>query len=332
MKLRHHRLGELPKLAQVCPFPPPLAAAQFGPSLTAVSDQWLSQIVCETIHKALVFAYDLGVATIEQYLDDRLALGRAYFSREEAMAALGSSPAALNMALTRQAKKGRVANPRHGFYLILRPEDRAIGAPDPARWIDPLMKSIRVDYRITLLRAAACHGSSHQAAMVFQVIVPRQMRGFEIGRHRLEFVYQNPTVFGQVNQPNWLGSLKSDAGFAKVAGIELTLLDCARYFHKAAGINGVAQVVKDLGGKAKPEKLAKIATHCENSSVRRLGYLLERMHHMRQANALRPFVKKAKTAVLLDPSLKLLVEGLPGLHEKEPKWLLILNETVEVDS
>jgi hypothetical protein len=56
------------------------------------------------------------------------------------------------------------------------------------------------------------------------------------------------------------------------------------------------------------------------------------MHHMRQANALRPFVKKAKTAVLLDPSVKPLVEGLPGLHEKEPKWLLILNETVEVDS
>jgi predicted transcriptional regulator of viral defense system len=272
------------------------------------------------------------MATLEQYLDDRLALGRAYFSRDDAIAALGLSPAALNMAFARQAKKGRLANPRQGFYLILRPEDRAIGAPDPVRWIDPLMKSLGVDYRITLLRAAAFHGSSHQAAMVFQVIVPRQMRGFEVGRHRLEFVYQSPSVFGQVNQPDWLDSLKSDAGFAKVAGIELTLFDCARYFHKAAGINGVAQVVKDLGGQAKPDKLAKIAAHYENSSVRRLGYLLERMHHMRQANALRPFVKKAKTAVLLDPSVKPLVEGLPGLHEKEPKWLLILNETVEVDS
>jgi predicted transcriptional regulator of viral defense system len=272
------------------------------------------------------------MVTLEQYLDDRLALGRAYFSREEAMTTLGSSPAALNMSLTRQAKKRRLANVRHGFYLILRPEDRAIGAPDPTRWIDPLMKSLGLDYRITLLRAAAFHGSSHQAAMAFQVIVPRQMRGFEIGRHRLEFVYQSPSVFGQVNQPDWLDSLKSDAGFAKVAGIELTLLDCARYFHKAAGINGLAQVVKDVGGKAKPDKLAKIATHYDNSSVRRLGYLLERMQHMRQADALRPFVRKAKTAVLLDPSVKALVEGLPGLHEKEPRWLLILNETVEIDS
>ncbi len=290
-----------------------------------------SQIIFKTIHKVFIFAYDLGMATLDQYLDDRLAQGRAYFSREDAMTALGSSPAALAMALTRQVAKGRLASPRQGFYLILRPEDRVIGVPDPARWIDPLMKYLGFDYRITLLRAAAFHGSSHQAAMVFQVIVPKQMRGFEIGRHRLEFIYQRPVAFDQVNQPEWLDSLKSDAGFAKVAGIELMLLDCARYFHKAAGINSVAQVVKDLGGRAKPNTLAKIAVHYENSSVRRLGYLLEHMHHAQQADALRPFVRKAKTSVLLDPSVKPLIEGLSEVHEKEPAWRLILNETVEVD-
>jgi hypothetical protein len=105
-----------------------------------------------------VFEYDLGMATLDQYLDDRLAQGRAYFSREDAMTALGSSPAALAMALTRQVTKGRLASPRQGFYLILRPEDRVIGVPDPARWIDPLMKYLGFDYRITLLRAAAFHG------------------------------------------------------------------------------------------------------------------------------------------------------------------------------
>ncbi len=264
-------------------------------------------------------------------MEDRLAQGHAYFLREEALAALGSSPETLNMALMRQAKKNRLASPRRGFYLILRPEDRAIGAPDPARWIDPLMKYLRVDYRIALLRAAAFHGASHQAAMVFQVIVPKQTRSFEIGRHRLEFVYQNPSAFGKVNRPDWLNSLKSAAGFAKVAGIELTLLDCARYFHKAGGINGVAQIVKDLGGQARSDKLAKLAAHYENSSMRRLGYLLERMRHVRQANALRSFAKKAKATVLLDPSVKPLIEELPGLHEKESQWRLILNESVEVD-
>ena len=44
-----------------------------------------------------------------------------------------------------------------------------------------------------------------------------------------------------------------------MAGVELTLLDCVRYFHKAAGIKGVAQIAKDIGAKANPRALAKAA-------------------------------------------------------------------------
>src|SRR5271168_3672330 len=172
------------------------------------------------------------MVSLEQYLDERLVHGRSYFVGNEARSALGVSQRNFAAAITRLINKGRLANPRHGFFLILRPEDRITGAPDPVRWIDPLLKHQGLAYRVSLLRAAAFHGSSHQAAMVFQVIVPKQLRDFEIGRHRLEFVYQGPSVFGEVNQPDWLGSLKRDAGYAKVAGIELTLFDCAGYFHK----------------------------------------------------------------------------------------------------
>ncbi len=168
--------------------------------------------------------------------------------------------------------------------------------------------------------------------MVFQVVVPKQLRDFEIGRHRLQFLYQAPEAFAQVNQPDQLDQLKSDAGFANVAGVELTLLDCARYFHKAAGINGVAQIAKDIGAKADPRTLAKAATAYENSSVRRLGYLLDRAGHVRQANALERFAKKAKTALPLDPAVKSLIESLADLHEKSAKWKLVINEPVDLDS
>jgi len=70
-----------------------------------------------------------------------------------------------------------------------------ISGSDPARWIDPLMKYQGLDYRVSLLRAAAFHGSSHQAAMIFQVIAPKQLRDIEIGRHRLQFLYQAPRAF-----------------------------------------------------------------------------------------------------------------------------------------
>ena len=72
---------------------------------------------------------------------------------------------------------------------------------------------------------------------------------------------------------------KNGGRFAKVAGVELTLLDICRYFHRAAGINGAAQAVHDLGKKADPRILAKAASAYENSAVRRLGYLLERFGH-----------------------------------------------------
>ena len=93
--------------------------------------------------------------------------------------------------------------------------------------------------------------------MVFQVITPKQMEPIEIGRQRVEFIYQAPGAFKETNRAEWLGQLKTEAGFAKVAGVEVTLLDICRYFHRAGGISGAAQAVHDLGKKADPAVLAQ---------------------------------------------------------------------------
>jgi predicted transcriptional regulator of viral defense system len=271
------------------------------------------------------------MTSLDHYLDELLSRGRAYFSREEALDAMGLTAEAFVAAAGRLTKKKRLMSPRRGFYLILRPEDRVAGAPDPVRWIDPLMRYLKLDYRISLLRAAAFHGASHQAAMVFQVVVPRQLRAFDIGRHRLQFIYQAPAAFAKTNIPDWLAQMKSETGYARVAGVELTLLDCVRYYSKAAGISGVAQIVKDIGAKADSRKLAKAALVYENAAVRRLGYLLEYAGHASQANALEPLASKAKSMKFLDPSVKPLIESLTYVHEKNTKWMLVINEPVEID-
>jgi len=271
------------------------------------------------------------MTTLEHYLEEQLSHGRSYFCKEEALEALGCSAKAFTAAATRMTKKQRLVSPWRGFYLILRPEDRISGAPDPVRWIDPLMKYLQLAYRISLLRAAAFHGSTHQAAMVFQVVVPKQLRGFDIGRHRIQFIYQTPSVFGRTNQPELLEQLKSDTGFAKIAGVELVLLDSARYFHKTGGIHGIAQIVHDVGRRANPRKLHNAAAAFENSAVRRLGYLLDHFGHSSQSKSLAPFVRQAKSVTLLDPSVKPLIEGLPTWIEKNTKWMLIINESLEVD-
>lgn len=247
------------------------------------------------------------------------------------MAANGQSTQAFQATAARLRRKGLLASPRRGFYLVLRPEDRALGAPDPTRWIDPLMKYLEADYRVSLLRAAAFHGAAHQAAMVFQVVTPRQLPVIEIGRQRLEFLFQSPAAFRKTNRSEWLAQIKTDTGFAKVAGVELTLLDICRYFHRAAGINGAAQAVHDLGKNATPSVLAKAATAYENTSVRRLGYLLEHFGHHRQADALRRFAEKAKSFKALDPSAKPIVPELAATEEKNTAWKLALNVPVEID-
>lgn len=271
------------------------------------------------------------MSSVREFVDSQLARGRGFFTKPTAMAELGLSPDALKSAIARLSRKGEFVSPRRGFYLILRPEDRTLGAPDPARWIDPLMKFLEVDYRISLLRAAAFHGASHQAAMVFQVIAPRQLRDIEIGRQRIEFLFQSPQAFANANRPEWLAQLKTDAGFAKVAGVELTLLDICRYFHRVGGINGAAQAANDLGKKADARILAKAASVYENSAVRRLGYLLERFGHSRQAKALRPFAEKAKSFKPLDPSVKPIVPELAAMEERNAEWKLLINRPVEID-
>lgn len=278
-----------------------------------------------------LFWYDWGMGSIQQFVDSQLVQGRGFFTKPAALAEIGQSPEALKSAIARLSRKGNIVSPRRGFYLILRPEDRPLGAPDPARWIDPLMKFLEVDYRISLLRAAAFHGAAHQAAMVFQVIAPRQMPGIEIGRQKIEFLFQSPEAFDEANRSEWLAQLKTDAGFAKVAGVELTLLDICRYFHRAGGINGAAQAVHDLGRKADVRILPRAATAYENSAVRRLGYLLEHFRHSRQANALRAFAEQAKSFKALDPSVKPIVPELAAREERNADWKLIINVPVEID-
>ena len=136
----------------------------------------------------------------------------------------------------------------------------------------------------------------------------------------------------RMRAPDWLAQIKSEAGYARVAGVELTLLDSARYFHKAAGIDGLAQIAKDLGPQADSRKLAKAAAFYENAAVRRLGYLLERSGHARQAHALEPLASKAKSMKPLDPSVNPLHESLAGGDEKDTKWKLVINVPVETDS
>jgi hypothetical protein len=269
--------------------------------------------------------------SLKQFVDEEEERGHYHFTKEACVEDLQTTSDAFTAAATRLIKKNRLISPWRGFYVILRPEDRAAGAPEPQRWIDPMMKYLDLDYRISLLTGAFYHGSTHQSPMVFQLIALKQLRSFSLGRYRIQFVYQKPEAFRSINQSDWLQPLKSDAGYSKLAGVELVLLDSVRYYHEVGGINSCAQIVHDIGGKASVRKLVMASNNYENSVVRRLGYLLNECGHERQSNALEPAVEHAKSTKPLDPSLKPLLPEFANEWPLDAHWKLQINTPLEID-
>ncbi|MEZ6069482.1 MAG: type IV toxin-antitoxin system AbiEi family antitoxin [Pirellulales bacterium] len=150
------------------------------------------------------------------------------------MQALGLSSSAFSAAAARQQK--RAGSSRHGGVstYCCGPKIVRSGAPRSGA----LDRSADGASRDRLPGVAASrggdHGASHQAAMRFQVVAPRQLKDIEIGRQRIDFAYQQPEAFAATNRPEWLVRIKTDAGYAKAAGIELTLLDCTLSCAQAA--------------------------------------------------------------------------------------------------
>ena len=94
-----------------------------------------------------------------------------------------------------------------------------------------------------------------------------------------------------------------------MAGVELTLLDCARYFHRAAGINGLAQIAQDRReGESRGARLDRGALRELVGATARLSAGTHRA--LQQAEALRPFAEKPRQGTL-DPSVKPLMKGCP---------------------
>ena len=62
-----------------------------------------------------------------QYVEDLAAGGRYHFLAKEAQKALGVSSAAVKVALSRLAKRGVIASPARGFYVIVPSEYRSLG-------------------------------------------------------------------------------------------------------------------------------------------------------------------------------------------------------------
>lgn len=266
---------------------------------------------------------------LSSYLTEQLAMGRVAFTASEAQAALRMSPGALLDAAERQQKRKHLIRPRRGFYVIVPPQFHGWGAPPPSWYIDELMAHSDLPYYVGLLTAADLHGASHQAVMEFQVITDRQLGAIRAGRSNIVFRYRKDmeAVTAGIEHRN------TDTGHMKIAGAELTALDLLRYPRGAAGLDHIATVLVDLGGRIDPERLAALSGAFERSVAQRLGHLLERLGHRGRVHLLHEALTRQGEIfwVELDP-LEGADRAFPSaVVERDGRWRVKVRRSPETD-
>ena len=126
---------------------------------------------------------------------------------------------------------------------------------------------------------------------------------------------------------------KTDTGRMKISSPELTALDLLRYPRAAGGLDNVATVLTDLGGRLDAERLAALSKGFERPVVQRLGYLLARLGHADRAGPLRAALSRPATGgVELDPAEAKDPDFAPEPVERDKQWRVIARRVPEADS
>jgi predicted transcriptional regulator of viral defense system len=258
--------------------------------------------------------------SMTDFVEALQANGRYTFTQAEAMTADKRSDIALEAALRRLKQKGRIANPRRGFYVIVPLEYREAGCP-PANWfIHDLMRFLGQPYYVGILSAAAIHGAAHQQPMLFQVVTDRATRPAQAGRVRIGF------HVGRHVEKAPVAEIQTETGSMRVSTPEATAFDLVRFAPSAGHVGNVITVLHELVEKIDPQALTSLADLYAVSDVQRLGYLLERLGENRLADPLAIQMKARRYRPIL------LVSGQAiGDAPADPRWRVIPNETVEVE-
>ena len=271
----------------------------------------------------------LARSRLATYMAGLQAEGRIAFTRAEAIEALGITTPAFLKAAARLQKRRMLFNPRQGFYVAVPAQFLSWEAPPPAWYIDALMRHEGRPYYVGLLKAAELHGATHHAVMEFQVLTDRQLPRIRAGRSWITFQFRKDLKAVR----DGVVERKTDTGTMKVSTPELTALDLLRYIHVAGGVDAVATVLADLGGKIDGAKLAAMAAHFDRACAQRLGYLLDRLGHTDRAQALHNtvFAKEPVKWVALEPPKRGAEASASKPVERNEHWRVTVQRQPEVD-
>jgi predicted transcriptional regulator of viral defense system len=264
-------------------------------------------------HKIHISARDL--------IENLVSRGRYSFTSVEAREALCVSPDASKLALNRLAKRGQIASPARGFYVIIPPEYRSLGCLPADQFIPDLMEHKKLTYYAGLLTAAQYYGAAHQRPQEFQVFVQKNRRPIRCGKVRVKFVARKNIDGVPVRKFN------TSRGELRVSTPEVTAIDLAGYPEHVGGFDQVATFLSELADEIDASSLAEAAATAPITWIQRLGYILELVKAEDAVADIKEYVHEhARDYTMLIPGHT----GTDGLRLRD--WKLIVNSELEPDT
>lgn len=261
--------------------------------------------------------------TIASWIDGLPAQGRSTFNATDVMSEVGGTDAARKLALNRLVGRQLLFQPHHGFFVVVPPEYRQIGAPPPLWYIDALMGFLGLRYYVGLLSAAALHGAADQAPQEFQVCTSRPIRRMVRGPSYIRWFVKKSVATTPLHEK------RTPNGYVLVSSPAATALDLVQYVRQAGQLSNVATVLHELDESITSDDMTAALVTCHAPAIaQRLGYLLSwsRTAQSPATGALERWLSKTpRKSVSLQP-------GAPTAHAPvDAQWRVFVNATIEPD-
>lgn len=228
----------------------------------------------------------------------------------------------LRKDLDRLREKGEIVNIRREFYTILPDEYRKMGALPVEFYIDELMKQLNKQYYVGLYSAAMFLGAAHQQPQEFFVISespkPRMVQSSNL---RINFNAKSKFPV------NGIEDRKTETGYFRISGPELTFLDLIYFEQSIGGFNRISTILQELSEGIRLNQMKEVLLNDFPVSVlQRAGYIAENVlfNHKLSLVFENKLAKIKYQPVLLKSSGK--KEG-----PMDSKWKVRVNAQIETD-
>lgn len=256
------------------------------------------------------------------YIRDLKSNGKYSFRNEDLKSVLNKSQKNINKDLDRLKQKGEIYNVRRGFYIIIPDHYKNMGLLPVELFADDLMKFIGKNYYVGLYSAAMFHGAAHQQPQEFYII-NESPNVRNVKKEKLIINFSEKKNFPKYG----IEEKKTDTGYLKISGQELTFLDLIYFEKPLGGLNRIISILIELAQEMKVSLFRKaLKNQFPITLYQRAGYILENVIQENElANAVEDHLSDIVYRItLLNPKGK-------EMGFIDQKWKVQINIQLESD-